>query len=338
MKTKSTKATIADIAKCAGVSPATVSRVINRPSMVKRDTVDKVVEAMTALERPIPSATFRASVSQSSNPRLIIANIPSLDNPFYGSVVNGIHSSALRNNCDVLMNVGPINSSTIDSILRMVSDNNIVGLIISNHVDDYLLDTLGKSTTIVQCGEHSETVDYPYVTIDDISASKLAVEHLISRGFRKIAIINSTPEYKYARHRQIGYTMALKDAGIPIRDDLIVQIPHINSDLAISATQQLLSLVEPPDAFFAVSDVYAIAVLRACYLEGKHVPEDVAVVGFDNLDYASTTIPSLTSVNQPKVQLGYMAAEILFEKLSNPTTPNKHVVLATELIVRESTL
>lgn len=129
---------------------------------------------------------------------------------------------------------------------------------------------------------------------------------------------------------------AHEDAGIPAHQEYIVQLPEIDSDLATSAALQLLSLNTPPDGIFVVSDIYGAAALRACYLSGKKVPEQVAVVGFDNLETSKILIPSLTSVSQPKSQLGFLAAETLFEKLADPTIPSKKILLDTELIVRES--
>ena len=177
----------------------------------------------------------------------------------------------------------------------------------------------------------------PYVSIDDLSAGRSVVEYLLSLGRRRIAFISGPIRYKYARQRLEGYHDALQAAGFEVDPHLIVQLPEVSYDLAISGAMQLLNTAEPPDAFYTTSDVYATAAIRAAYLAGARVPQDVMVTGFDNIEFSSMAIPSITTVNQPKMQLGFMACELLLEKISYPATPNKKVMLDTELIIREST-
>lgn len=333
------KITVSEIAALAGVSPATVSRVMNQRSIVASKTYEKVAAAVKELGgelRKAPERRNAASADPATSSGLILINLPSLSNPFYGAIIKGARASIQRHGYTVLINEGHIDASTAEKLLQTIKQNNVVGLITMNDVETSLCKKLSNATCVVHCCEYNEETGLPYVSIDDVAAAKNATEHLISQGRRRIAFINGPQRYKYARQRLEGFMKAHEEAGIPIIPEYIVHLPEIDSDLATSAAIQLLSLSTPPDAIFVVSDVYGAAVLRACYLSGRKVPEQVAVVGFDNLEISKILIPALTSVSQPKSQLGFLAAELLFEKLADGTVPSKKILLDTELIVRES--
>ncbi len=356
--TKPPKVTTATIAAKAGVSPATVSRVVNRPDIVKEETYKKIISAMKelgcqiqypaktsgtsafykkeeAVTQPAFSANTAAPFPQLQK-GLIVINLPSLTNPFYGPIIKGIQTSVSRHGYHLLVSEGHLNYSTIDSFTQLLQDNHVSGLITFNRIEAAVFQKLLQTTTVVACCEYNNEVETPFVTIDDTAAARNAVEHLLAQGKRRIALLNGPIQYKYASGRLEGYLQALKNAGITPDNNYILNLPDIDSDLAISAATSLLSLGNPPDAFLAISDVYAYAILRACHLLGKRVPKDVAVVGFDNLEQSKISIPSLSSVNQPRTQLGFMAAEILVEAIMNPEIPPKKIVLDTELIIRES--
>lgn len=327
------KVTVSKIASLAGVSPATVSRVMNQRSIVAGETYTKVANAMKELGYT-PQKSTQESVLPTAG--LILLNLPSFSNPFYDSIIKGARASIERHGYSTLIYEGPINHNTIDHTLKMIKQNKVTGFITMNSVETSLMKKLADATCVVQCCEYNDDANLPFVSIDDTAAARNAVDHLLGQGRRRIAFINGPIHYKYASHRLAGYTKALTDAGLPIIPEYIIQLPEIDSDLAISSALQLLSLSNPPDAFFVISDIFGAAVLRACYLSGKKVPEEIAVVGFDNLEIAKILTPSLTSISQPKSQLGFMAAEAVFEKLADPSTPNKEILLDTELIVRES--
>lgn len=328
----SSAATVAEIAKAAGVSPATVSRVLNHKGIVKGNTYERVVAALHEMGYP-----FQEENRDAASGGLIILNIPSLDNPFYSEIVDGAKTSASRHGYHLLINEEHINRGTLPRIIELLHKTRAVGLITLNHISTETLSKLSDIITLVQCCEYDAGVDLPYVSIDDLSAGRSVVEYLLSLGRKRIAFISGPTRYKYSRQRLQGYCDALKASRFEVDPHLIVQLPEISYDLAISCAMQLLNSSEPPDAFFTTSDVYATAAIRAAYLAGKRVPQDVMVTGFDNIEFSSMAIPSITTVSQPKTQLGFMACELLLEKIACPTTPNKKVMLETELIIREST-
>ena len=331
MKTGAT-AKVTEIARLAGVSPATVSRVLNHQGVVKGETYDRVVAVLRQLEYP-----FHEEAVSGEEGGLIIMNLPSFDNPFYSEVVAGAKTSANRHGFHLLVNEEHLNRGTLPRLVQLLHKTRAAGLITLNHIPTEILQRLAKIAPLVQCCEFDQELDLPYVSIDDLAASRHVVEYMLSLGRRRIAFISGPPRYKYARFRMQGYREALKAHRVEEDPRLIVQLPEIRYDLAISGAMQMLTMADPPDAFVTTSDVYAMAAIRAAFLAGKRVPQDVMVAGFDNIEFASMAIPSITTVSQPESQLGFMACELLLEKIADPSIPNKKILLETEFIVREST-
>ena len=170
-----------------------------------------------------------------------------------------------------------------------------------------------------------------------MAAAKTMMEYILSTGHTKIAFLCGPDRYKYARQRKAGYIQTLEAAHIPLNKDWIIQLPELDFDMALSSTHQLMSQKEHPTAVFAVSDVLAAAAIRGCRLAGLSVPADIIVTGFDNVNISQATSPPITTINQPKYQMGYMACELLIEKLNTPGAKPRQVLLNTELIIREST-
>lgn len=325
--------TVSQIAEVAQVSPATVSRVLNHKGNVKGKTYARVIDALKQLNYPF----LGDSEPSNKSGGLLLLNLPSFDNPFYSEIVSGAKTSAERHGYHLLINSSHINSSTLPSLLKLLTLTKAAGLITLNHIPPDILLKLNSALPLVQCCEYDQNLDLSYISIEDLNASRQMVEYLISIGRKRIAFICGPARYKYARHRLQGYKAALAAAGIPADPSLIVQLPEIRYDLAISSAMQMLNSSNPPDSFFTSSDVYAMAAIRAAHLAGRRVPQDVMVTGFDNIEFCSMTIPSITTVNQPKLQLGFMACELLLEKIAMPDSPNKKALLETELIIREST-
>ncbi len=138
--------------------------------------------------------------------------------------------------------------------------------------------------------------------------------------------------------RQEGYTRALNDAHIKITPSWIVNLPEINYHMAFSTATHLLSMSHHPDAFLAISDLFACAIINAAHNLKLRVPEDVMVIGYDNVDYAIISSPSITTINTPKYQMGYTSCELLIDQIQNPGIGVQHINLPSELIIRESTI
>ena len=327
------KIKISDIAEKAGVSLATVSRVINNKGYVKESTFNQVVNAAQTLGYKMP--VFPALPEKEN--RLLLFCCPSIGNYFYNEVIEGAKSSAQRLGYQFLIYEGHINRSSLPTILEIIRQAKILGIVTVNHVEKDVLLMLEEEVPVIQCCEYNESLDRSYVSIDDVKASCEVIEYLYSLGKRRIALINGPSQYKYASHRFKGYMMGLEKVGIPYDKQLVVNLSDVNSRLAVPAARQLINSDHRPDAIFAVSDIFACAALKAAHLSDYRVPEDISVVGFDNLDITSLAIPSITTINQPKFQMGFSACELLTERIQNPAAPIKQVILDTEMVVREST-
>lgn len=322
-----------DIAEASGISLATISRVLNKSPNVKDETRRQVLDAMQALGHDTTGLDAPALAAGN----LIIFNIPSLDNPFYSLIVQGARAAALRNRYNLLLNEDPINEKTVDDFIELLRQTKAVGLILTNCISKSLLKRLGDLLSVVQCCECVPELPYPFVTINDVTAARNAVEYIVSLGKKRIAFINGPLKYKYAQGRLQGYQEALQAAGLVQDPDLVIQMPEINYEMALSSAFQLLNSPKRPDAFFASSDVYAAAAIKAVSRIGLRVPEDVAVVGFDNIEISYMCTPSITTVNQPRYQLGLLSCDLLSKLINKETIPIQHMYLETELIVREST-
>ena len=189
----------------------------------------------------------------------------------------------------------------------------------------------------VMVGEYPEGYDGSYVSIDDRVAGYRAVNYLISTGCRRIGMINCAFRYKYARHRKEGYQRALTEARLPIDPGWYVSIPAIDYTLAYSAAMQVLCTEPRPDALFASSDVLAAAAINAAHSLDLRVPEDLCVIGFDNVEASRMTLPAITTVSQPTHQLGQQACSILLDRIRDPELPHRQILLDTELVIRGST-
>ena len=328
------KNTYSDIAKLSGVSLATISRVLTKSTSVKEITRQKVLDAMKQLG--YDTAEYLLS-PQNIGGNIIIFNIPSLDNPFYSLIIQGARASAARHRYNLLVNETHITEKTADSFTNLLKDTKAAGLITTNHIQPHLLQKLNTALPIVQCCECDKSSSIPFVTIDDISAAKTAVNHILSLGKKNIAFINGPIHYKYARDRLTGYVNALENAHIEINPDFIIQLQEINYDMAVSAALQLMYSPKRPEAFFAISDVYAVAVIKAAQKAKLRIPQDIIVVGFDNIEISAMCTPSITTINQPRFQMGFLSCEMLINRMHGNNLPLPNLYLETELIVRNST-
>ena len=331
MKKKGAEPTITEVASRAGVSIATVSRVLNDKGNVRPSTVERVSAAMEALgyQREEPSTPVRED--------LIVVVLPNLDNPFYAMIVKGMQVSAKNRGLETLVFAeGSLDehSQRLIDLLRMI---NAGGCILLSPVnDEAVLAAIDRVAPVVQCAEYNEASPLPYVGVDDFSATRNAVNTLLQRGRRRVALINGPDKYKYARQRYRGYVAALTEAGIPVDPTLVFKVTEMGFDSSFAVARQLLTTRERPDAILAASDMFAAAVIKAANTEGVEIPGDCSLIGFDNTYISMVSHPSVTAVNMPQFQLGYMACEVLADRMQNPSGESRHVLLKTELVLRDS--
>ena len=175
--------------------------------------------------------------------------------------------------------------------------------------------------------------------IDNYKATNAALNHLYSLGCRKPLFVNGPLEYRYARERQDAFITFMEKVEIPPSQYRIINVPRIDYDMAYASVSQVFSSDDRPDSIFAASDVFAVAASKVAVNYKVKVPDELVIIGFDNINLLSAVAtPSITSVSQPRFQMGYTAGDILFESIASKKESGspKHIILNTELIIRES--
>ncbi|MFC0270361.1 LacI family DNA-binding transcriptional regulator [Metabacillus herbersteinensis] len=327
-------ANIQQVAKQAGVSVATVSRVLNGQNTVASKTRIKVEDAIKKLSYE-PSMLGRNL--RNSESRILLVLIPTISNPFYLEIIKGIENVAISQNYNILLCETDSNPERENIYFDLVRTKMVDGIIsMDPAVNVETLIKLAEKHSIIQCSEYAIDSGIPYVTIDNEEASYLAVKHLIKIGHEKIALINSDEKYLYARQRRIGYQRALEEQGILVNNDYIIHTQHLGFENGKQAMKKILNLEDRPTAVFAVSDLLAIGALKEISTNGLHVPNDIAVVGFDKIDFSNMTNPTLTTIAQPMYKMGTIAAKMLISQIKGEEVES--IILDHELVIRGSTL
>jgi LacI family transcriptional regulator, repressor for deo operon, udp, cdd, tsx, nupC, and nupG len=326
-------ANIQQVAKQAGVSVATVSRVLNGQNTVSTKTRLKVEDAIKKLNYE-PSMLGRNL--RNSESRLLLILIPTISNPFYLEVIKGIETVAISQNYNILLcetDSNPEKENIFFDLVRKKMADGIISMDPAVNVET--LKKLAEKYAIIQCSEYEECSGIPYVTIDNEEASYRAVKHLIQIGHEKIALMNSDEKFLYARQRKMGYKRALEENGITINPNYIIHTQQLGFENGQQAMKKILNLHDRPTAIFAVSDLLAIGALKEINASGLHVPKDIAVVGFDKIDFSNMTNPTLTTIAQPMYKMGTVAAKMLIDKIRGEEVES--ILLDHELVIREST-
>ncbi len=328
------KFTYQDIAKASGISIATISRVFNNPGIVSASARSKVIEAIEAMGVDPKDYGLLPSPSD----RLIIFNVPTLRNQFYSPIIEAARNVARSRNYILLINEDNLSPASLDSFLLLLSQTKTCGTIIANAMTKESLGIISNAVPVVTCCEAVPESGIPFVTIDDEGAAYNAVKYIASLGHRRIAMINGPSSFKYARNRFKGYRRVLEEEGLEYRSEWIAEVgSDMDFEVAGAAAMHMLSSPVPPDAFFCISDMLASAAIHAAIKRGHRVPEDISVVGFDNITLSEMMNPSITTIRQPVAQLGALAAEMIIRLIENGEEPVKSIHLGTELIVRDST-
>lgn len=323
---------ISDVAKHAGVSTATVSRVLNGSNAIRPHTRDKVQQAIDELGYTLPENNNAPKLFGN---KLVMVLVPNIDNPFYSGIVKGIESTAKENGYAVILTNTQGESSLEKHYLDLLKQKQVSGVIsLTPMMTQQTLPDEIQKLPWISCSEYNPESPVPYVSINHKQAAKDAVLYLVSKGHERVALVTSDSNYLYAQQREEGYRSALQDAGIPINEDYIQAMGDIDFPLGELAARRLLTQPEPPTAIFAVADMLAIGVMKAVYQMGKEIPKDIAVIGFDDLPLASMFIPSLTTIRQPTLDMGKTAMKMLMKKMAGEDVTSQ--IIHHTLMVRSS--
>jgi DNA-binding LacI/PurR family transcriptional regulator len=326
---------IVGVAGQAGVSVATVSRVLNGHSNVRPQTRDKVLAIVEASGYRVNELARNLRTAES---RLLLTMVPDVGNPFYAEVIRGIDSVARQHGYFMLLSdtgADPRRERSYFDLLRRRRADGAICL--DPAAVQQALAEEATDLAWVACCEFDSSLGVPYVGIDNYRAAGDAVRHLLARGHTRIALINSDDHYLYAQQRHKGYLDALRDDGITPADCWRVNVNSLDYEAGASAAAILMTRADAPTAVFAVSDTLAIGAIAGLRSVGKRVPDDVAVAGFDDISLAAQIDPPLTTISQPMRDLGETAARLLLQRLADPLANVPGVLLPHRLVVRKST-
>jgi LacI family repressor for deo operon, udp, cdd, tsx, nupC, and nupG len=324
------------VAKRAGVSTATVSRVLSRPSVVAHDTRRRVQRAIDALGYAPNSAAAHLRTLRS---RKILVTVPDISNPFFALILQGIEETAQREGYAVLLGDTQHDEQREERYAAILKRKEADGLIFLGHhlsteVANLVRATPGRAPVVNGC-EFNPALGVPSVHIDNAKAATDAMEHLYGLAHRRIGVVTGPLESPLSRDRLRGAHAGAKKVGAVA--DLVVLHGDFSIESGRAAGERLLSRTRRPTAVFCFNDEMAIGVLQSAKERGLRVPEDLSVVGFDDIRFARYVDPPLTTIAQPMREIGERTARLLFEILNGGRTTPASVTLPHRLVVRRST-
>ena len=283
-----------------------------------------------------PSRSTKSKTQPAS--RFLALIVPDVSSPFYCAILEGVEAEAFSRDYDLVLYTtqGRSKENVVQRILEMRHGGVVV--VTPRHEEDKMLGNLrGQAPLPVVIVDHrSEGSGFPHVTVDNLRAALEATSYLISKGHKRIGFITGPLEIESARDRLRGYRLALEESGIAYDESLVLRGDFQQPTGYALIKEWLKSRKELPDAWFCSNDLMAAGALQALAEHGINVPDDVAVMGFDDLAIASHTRPKLTTVRQPIREMGQTAIRMLLRLIEGKQLEAKRVVLDTELVVRES--
>ncbi|NLX69819.1 MAG: LacI family transcriptional regulator [Clostridiales bacterium] len=327
-------ATIKDVAKRAGVSTSTVSRALSGKVPVDKETREKVMEAVRALNYQ-PNILAKGLKEGRTNTIGLI--IPNICNPVFPAVARGVEDVARENGYTVVLCNTDEDMAMEINYVEKLQNRWVDGLIFATarEESEHIIKLKQQDFPVVLVARHmGQSVDA--VVVDNYKSSVEAVNYLIETGHKKICIIVGDRNLILYRERLEGYKYALESAGLPVVSEMILDVSG-RDDNGYNAVKDLLKRGVVPDAIFATSDPRAIGAIRAVKDCGLKVPDDISVVGFDDLDISSYIDPPLTTVSQPLYEMGAQAARRLIGIINGEKNEkSKLMLMSTKLVIRKS--
>lgn len=329
-------ANIKDVAKKAGVSPATVSRVINGQPYVADSIRERVLDAIRELQYHPNRVAQRLRAAKSHLVGVVLSDIR---NPFYTMALEGIEQVLSAQGLSVLICNSATRPEKENDFITLMLAEEVAGIIIAptREQSAALANAVNSGLPVVVFDRRMSSPVTDTVLADNEYGARLAVQHFIQQGHRRIASLSGPQYLTSGRERYQGYLGALRDAAIPV-DEGLIRFGDYQQESGYNLTRDLIAKADLPFALFVANNLMTIGALNAIHEAGLRIPDDIAVIGFDDLPWAISLTPALTTVQQPALQIGIHAAELLLNRITFPSRPARTVVLNTELIVRASAL
>ncbi len=326
---------VRDVADAAGVSVGTVSNVLNNPSLVAPATAQRVQSAIDELGFVRNDAARQLRAGRSRTIGLVVLEA---SNPFFADLARGAEERAYTDGLIVLTANSDDDAVREQVSLDMFQQQRVLGVVISPRADPVRIQRMQEQGTHVVLVERTTTdPTVSSVAVDNIAGGQLAVNHLVTTGRRRIAFVGGPTSIRQVSDRLIGATRAIgSQQGTTLQ---VVETTNMTVLEGRSAGESIVAMEpsERPDGVFAANDLLAIGVMQALRSGGISIPDDIALIGYDDIDFAMSTEVPLSSIRQPSRKLGHTAVDLLLARVADPDSPAQHIVFDPELAVREST-
>ncbi len=332
-------ATIYDIAQMTGFTAATVSKVLNNKDKISEKTRDKVLEASKELNY-FPNPAARSLKTQRTNQVMI--SIPHMNNAFYFDMIAAIHEVANENNYSLILNYTQESEKEELKMLRNVRENFVDGLILIsiNFTEKHLneIKRINQPVVFSSIGVNRIKDDeglFDFVGVDTRKGIYLAAEHLIKQGHTRIGYVGLPLGTQTGNERYEGFCQAMKQWGLDINHEYVINGGY-SRNFGYDAGIKLFNNGDVPTAICTTSDLIALGLYQAFEEKGIKIPEDVAIVGMDNIDVTTVVRPKLSTVAIASAEIGRTAAELIFKRLNGSDEQHKNIIFQPRLVVRES--
>ncbi len=332
------KVTIYDVAKKAGVSISTASKALND----RKDVGDRTKQLIRDIAKELnyePSHFARAlAMRKTENIGVLTGRFygtPVLTNPFYSRIIEGIEEQLIRSNLNLITNV--LRKEQIESfeVPKMVKEKNVDGIILLGYMPSEFVEMVaGKGLPVVVVDNYVNCRNCCSIVVDDVAGGYEAVKKMTETGHRRIAYIANSRKRESFRRREEGYRKALAEAGLEARDEMVIY--NENEESGLEWIKKLLEISPRPDAVFACNDITAIFVINVMKENGITVPDDISVMGFDNIEMGQHFIPSISTVDIDKEKMGMKAVDLLLERVNNKSLRPENITFPTLPILRAS--
>jgi LacI family transcriptional regulator, repressor for deo operon, udp, cdd, tsx, nupC, and nupG len=327
--------TIDEIAKLCNVSKTTVSRVLNNHPYVSKEKREQILSVIKELDYT-PNSLARNL--RSNKTHIIAISVPNIDHPFFAQLIKGVSQEALANDYKVLIYQTFYNKKTELELMDLLKNKEVDGIILCSLENDWLLiQPFLKYGPIVLCNEYHNTASIPVICYDEFVAAYMAVNHLIEKGHKKIGFCYDTSYSEAQRQRKEGYLAALSDHNLLYKKEWLFG-KAFNIEDGFRIFEEIHKLKEKPTALFTGNDQVAAGIIKKAISSGYRVPEDLAIIGYDNQSICQVTSPTITTIDIPIIELGQQTVlKMLHYIRQNDKIKREVVKLPTKLVIREST-
>jgi DNA-binding LacI/PurR family transcriptional regulator len=325
--------TLKDVAREAGVSHMTVSRVINEKGNIAESTRARVLTAIEKLNYK-PNSVARSLVMKKT--KLIGMIVPDINNPFFSAMVRGTEKLAHENNYNIILGDTEGSVQNEKSYMDLMVERMVDGVVLAApRTEDAKLLEYNRMVPLVIVDRHFKHNAITHVWADDVDGACQAMEYLVSLGHRRIGFIAGPQNVQVSLMREEGYKRSLTTHGIPQDPNLVVHGDYL-FESGYKSFDQFFRLSSPPSAIFSSNDIMALGFLKQAKEKNIRVPQDISIVGFDNIELSSLISPPLTTVHHPIVEMGNKGVQLLLSRISKNRDGVGEIRLKNELVVRDS--